>query len=310
MKEKRFLRVLTISLILSLGILLSINLLSFEFSGYDQQLAIAQINSNSLIRTSSFLPGLGIVPPPLTQQISLAQVTPLTTSTLDSSYYRDIYTMYGTQARTFTNPFAAYGSTAMQYADPFSQAAANTMSYANIFGISMQTGQGFYRDPFYTTGGKYINYASPVGGFSSDMAYSMTPMGGTTHVGSSLTTPWTHIHTNINTAAGILGAGTSIEHAAIGTPTIFNLMGMHPAAAGTLALKTYGPQTAAMDRMLSNTYSQRWRLELFLPRRYKLSRSRNGRNRPLCYRLFSSTGSPPDSCSCSWPWISNFCSSV
>jgi hypothetical protein len=275
MREKRFLRVLLFSLILGLGILLCINLLSFEFSGHNPLLAEAQINPN--IRTSSFyfgyptsylgglgtglypglgvglMPGLGL--PPISQQVSLAQVTPLTSSTLDSSYYRDPVTMYGTQARTFTNPFATYGSTAMQYADPFSQAAANTMSYNNIFGVSLEAGQGFYRDPFYATGGKYINYSSPVSGFSSDMAYSMSPVGGTTHLGSSLTTPWTHISTDINRAYGPGAAGASIGHVAIGVPTVFNMAGFHPAVAGQLALMTYGSETAAMDRALGNTYA-------------------------------------------------------
>jgi hypothetical protein len=193
--------------------------------------------------------------PPLTQQISLAQVTPFTSSTLNSSYYRDPITMYGTQASTFTNPFATYGSTAMQYAGPFSQAAANTTSYANIFGVNMQTGQGFYRDPFYTTGGKYINYASPVGGFSSDMAYSMSPLGGTSHLGSSLTTPWTHYSTNINSAYGLAATGASVQHAAFGMPTLFDMAGFNKAVTGQLALQTYGSETAAMDRMLSNTYA-------------------------------------------------------
>ena len=44
-------------------------------------------------------------------------------------------------------------------------------------------------------------------------------------------------------------------HAAFGMPTAFNLTGMHPAAAGALALATYGSETAAMDRMLGNTYA-------------------------------------------------------
>lgn len=270
MKEKRFLRVFTFSLILGLGILLSL-----QFSVYAQT-TNPYINPNSPIRTSSILGyptsylgglgtglypglGLGLMPglglPPLSQQVSLAQVSPLTSSTLNSSYYRDIFTTHGTQARTFTNPFATYGSTGMVYSDPFSQAAANTMSYSNIFGVNMQTGQGFYRDPLYTTGGKYINYASPVGGFSSDMGYSMSPLGGATHVGSSLTTPWTHYSTDINTAYGLGAAGTSVAHAAFGMPTVFNMVGMNPAVAGTMALMTYGSETAAMDRMLSNTYA-------------------------------------------------------
>jgi hypothetical protein len=129
------------------------------------------------------------------------------------------------------------------------------MLYQNVFGVSLNQGQGFYRDPFYSTGGKYINYSSLAGGFSSDTAYSMSPLGGTTHVGSSLTTPWTHIHTNINTAAGIAGAGTSIEHAAFGMPTVFNAMGFNPAVAGQLSLMAFGSETAAMDRMLANTYA-------------------------------------------------------
>ncbi|MGA1839891.1 MAG: hypothetical protein ACMUIU_04615 [bacterium] len=272
MREKRFLKVLYISFILGIGILLSLNLLSFEFSGFDPDLAIA---ANANIRTSDFFfgyptsliggglglygtglyPGLGLGYMPISQNVSLAQVTPLTSSTLNSTYYRDLFTTYGSQASTFANPFAIYGSTSMQYADPFSQAAANSMSYSNIFGVNLNQGQGFYRDPFYTTGGKYINYSSPVGGFSSDMGYSMTPLGGTTHLGSSLTTPWTHIHTNINTAAGVLGAGTSIEHAAFGMPTVFDAMGFSKSTAGVMNLLTYGSQTAAMDRMLSNTYA-------------------------------------------------------
>jgi hypothetical protein len=268
MREKRFLKVFIISLILGLGILLSLNLLSFEFSGYAPELAIA---ANANIRTSSFIPGYptsylgglgtglygypGLGYMPISQNVSLAQVTPLTTSTLNSTYYRDLFTTYGTQANTFSNPFATYGSTAMQYTGPFSQAAANTMSYSNIFGVSLNQGQGFYRDPFYTTGGKYINYSSLAGGFSSDTAYSMTPLGGTTHLGSSLTTPWTHYSTDINTAYGLAGGGTSIAHAAFGTPTVFNMAGLHPDVAGTLALVTYGSETAAMDRALSNTYA-------------------------------------------------------
>jgi hypothetical protein len=228
MKEKRLSRVLTISLIVSLGILLS-----FCFSGYAQ-----------------FLPYI-----PVTMQTNYVQTTPFTTSSLNSSYYRDIYTMYGTQNTAFSNPFATYGSSSMQYADPFSQAAANTMTYQNVFGVSLNQGQGFYRDPFYSTGGKYINYSSLAGGFSSDMGYTMTPVGGTTHLGSSLTTPWTHIHTNIDTAAGIAGAGIGVEHAAFGMPTVFNAMGFNPAVAGQLSLMAFGSETAAMDRMLGNTYA-------------------------------------------------------
>ncbi|MGA1795198.1 MAG: hypothetical protein ACMUIL_04980 [bacterium] len=174
---------------------------------------------------------------------------------MNSSYYRDIYTTYGTQNTAFSNPFATYGSSSMLYTDPFSQAASNTMSYQNVFGQRFETGQEFYRDPFYAAGGKYTNYSSLIGGFSSEMGYTMTPFGGTTHLGSSLTTPWTHIETNINTAAGIAGAGTSIQHAAFGMPTVYNMMGFNPAVAGQLSLITYGHETAAMDRMLSNTYA-------------------------------------------------------
>ncbi|MGA1843310.1 MAG: hypothetical protein ACMUIS_01965 [bacterium] len=183
------------------------------------------------------------------------QTTPFTTSAMNSSYYRDIYTTYGTQNTAFSNPFATYGSSSMLYTDPFSQAASNTMSYQNVFGQRFETGQEFYRDPFYAAGGKYTNYSSLIGGFSSEMGYTMTPFGGTTHLGSSLTTPWTHIETNINTAAGIAGAGTSIQHAAFGMPTVYNMMGFNPAVAGQLSLMTYGHETAAMDRMLSNTYA-------------------------------------------------------
>ncbi|MGA1789937.1 MAG: hypothetical protein ACMUIM_00500 [bacterium] len=232
MNEKRLLRVIMISLFMSLGILLA-----FQFSVYAYYAGIPTL--------------------PFTQQISSIQNTPFTSSTLNSSFYRDFYTTYGTQASTFANPFSTYGSTSMLYADPFSQASANTMSYANIFGVTIESGQGSYRDPFYTTGGKYINYSSPVGGFSSDQAYSMSLLGGSTSSSFSLTTPWTHVSSDINTAYGPGFAGTSLAHTAFGMPTIFNLTGMNPAAAGTVALLAYGSETAAMDRMIqqSNTYA-------------------------------------------------------
>ncbi|MGA1863541.1 MAG: hypothetical protein ACMUHX_00605 [bacterium] len=235
MREKRFLKVLYISFILCFGIIVSV-----QISGY------AQINPYLSL-------GLGVIP--ISQNVSVAQVSPLTSSTLNSTYYRDLFTTYGSQTNTFTNPFAAYGSTSMQYADTFSQAAASSMSYNNIFGVSLNQGQGYYRDPFYTTGGKYINYSTPVSGFSSDTSYSMSLMGSTQHLGSSLTTPWTHYSTDINTAYGLAGGGTSIAHAAFGMPTAFNMVGFSPATAGTMNLLTYGSETAAMDRMLSNTYA-------------------------------------------------------
>jgi hypothetical protein len=199
----------------------------------------------------------GIPVLPQTQTISAIQNTPFTSSTLNSSFYRDLTTMYGTQASTFTNPFATYGSTGMVYADPFSQASAKTTSYANIFGVSFEMGQGSYRDPFYATGGKYINYSSPVGGFSSDQAYTASLMGGATSSSFSLTTPWTHLSTDINRAYGPGYAGTSIAHEAFGMPTIFNLTGMNPSAAGVVNLLAYGSETAAMDRLIqqNNVYA-------------------------------------------------------
>ena len=239
MKEKRLLRVIVLSLFLGLGILLA-----FQFSA-----------------SAYFGGGIGALGIPFalpqTATISAVQNTPFTSSTLDSFLYRDLTTQYGTQATTFTNPFATYGSTAMQYADPFSQAAANTMSYANIFGVSLEQGQGYYRDPFYMTGGKYINYSSPVGGFSSDQAYTASLMGGSTSRSFSLTTPWTHVSSDINTAYGPGFTGTSIAHQAYGMPTVYNLAGFNPSVAGTLALLTYGSETAAMDRMIqqNNVYA-------------------------------------------------------
>jgi hypothetical protein len=238
MKEKRLLRVIMLSLFLGLGILLA-----FQFS------ASAYFGGG--------ISAFGIPPLPQTQTISAVQNTPFTSSTLNSSFYRDFYTTYGTQASTLSNPFATYGSTSMLYADPFSQASANTMSYANIFGVSIESGQGFYRDRFYTTGGKYINYSSPVGGFSSDQAYTASLMGGSTSSSFSLTTPWTHVSSDINTAYGPGFTGTSLAHTAFGMPTVFNLTGMSPGAAGVMNLLAYGSETAAMDRMIqqSNTYA-------------------------------------------------------
>ena len=232
MKEKRLLRALMISLIFGVGILLV-----FQFSAY------------------AYYTGIPLLPQ--TSTISAIQNTPFTSSTLNSSFYRDLTTVYGTQASTFTNPFATYGSTGMVYADPFSQANASTMSYANIFGVSIESGQGSYRDPFYMTGGKYINYSSPVGGFSSDQAYTASLMGGATSSSFSLTTPWTHLSTDINRAYGPGYAGTSIAHEAFGMPTIFNLTGMNPSAAGVVSLLAYGSETAAMDRMIqqNNVYA-------------------------------------------------------
>jgi hypothetical protein len=237
MKKTRFLRVLIISLILCFGIMFCIQTTSHAYFGL-----------------------------PYTQEISAVQINPFMSSSLNASLYSDLFSTYGTRATSLTNPFATYGSNAMFYNDPLSTASAQTMSYANIFGESFQTGQGFYRDPFYSTGGQYVNYANPAGGFSVDQAYAASPFGGGTHVSSELILPWAYYGTSIDTsygsgvAATFLGPmptasyGVGVQHAAFGTPTAFNMLGVNPDVAGQLALVAFAPYTASMDRALSNTY--------------------------------------------------------
>jgi len=199
---------------------------------------------------------------PSIQQLDIVQNTPFYQSTLAAYSYQDLFSLYNTRATSLTNPFSNISTTGMVYADPFSQAGAQTMSYSNIFGTSLNTGQGYYRDPFYTTGGQYINYSSLGGGFSSDMAYSASPFGGTTHVSSELALPWTYYGTSIDTAWGmgtvgfmpVSSVGASVQHAAFGTPTIYNMMGLSPDVAGSLAVHAYSPETATMNRYLSDVY--------------------------------------------------------
>ena len=266
MNERRFLRVLTISLILlCIGILLSC-----QISVYAQ----SDESDEDVPRTSNIIPFLnypvyGVSPLagagfpylgmaagvlPYTQQILAVQNTPLTSSAMNAYLYRDPLHMYGTQSIQFANPFMAYGSNSMMYTDAFSQAQAQTMSYSNIFGVNINQGQGVYRDPLYMTAGKYMNYSSPVGGFSFDQAIAQSPLGGATHMSSELITPMTYYGTEINTAYGMgaigimpaVSHGVNIQHAALGTP-LTDLQ-------GTTLLMATGSELSAMNRDLSNQY--------------------------------------------------------
>ena len=263
MYERRFLRVLTISLILlCFGILLF-----FQISVYAQ-------SDEDVLRSSSIIPflgypvygvsplagagfpytGIGVGGLPYIQQISTVQNTPLASSAMNSYVYRDLLSMYGTQSTQFVNPFMAYGTNTMGYVDPLSQAQAQTMSYSNIFGVNINQGQGYYRDPLYMTAGKYMNYSSPVGGYSFDQAIAQSPFGGATHVSSELITPMTYYGTEINTAygTGAIGLmpaasyGLNIQHAAMGAP-LTELQ-------GTMLLMATGSELSAMNRELSNQY--------------------------------------------------------
>jgi hypothetical protein len=203
---------------------------------------------------------------PTNEQISIVQNNPFSQSTLDASLYRDLTTLYQTQSTSVLNPFMQLGTESMAYLDPYSQAYAKTMDYSNLFGVSLRQGEGFYQDMFYMTGGKYIDYSSLNTGFSFDQAFAKTPFEVATHVSSGLTTPWTHYGTTIDTVHGAGVTATlfglmpasssrlSIQHMAVGTPTVFNLAGMHPDAAGQLAVHAYSSETAAMNRYLSNQY--------------------------------------------------------
>ena len=253
MNDRRFLRVLMISLIL-----LCCGILFFcQISVYAQ----SEESDEDVPRTSDIIPflnypvyGVGAGVLPYTQQISAVQNTPLTSSAMNAYLYRDPLSMYGTQSTLFANPLMISGSNAMVYADMFSQAQAQTMSYSNIFGVNINQGQGFYRDPLYMAAGKYMNYSSPVGGYSFDQAMVQSPFGGATHMSSEISTPWSYYGTEINTAygAGAIGLmpatshGVNVQHAAIGAP-LTELQ-------GTMLLMATGSELSAMNRDLSNQY--------------------------------------------------------
>ncbi|MBN2372181.1 hypothetical protein JXL19_00130 [bacterium] len=240
MFKKRFLRVLIYNLLFGLGICLISSVPVFSYYG------------------------AGIFP--TTGQLSVVQNTPFSSSTLNSSLYADLATFYQTQSTSLLNPFMQLGTNSLIYRDPLSQAYANTMNYSNIFGVSLQQGQGLYADPFYMTGGKYLNYTSPNTGLSFDQAFAQSPFGGSTHVSSSLVMPWASYGTSIDTvhAAGLTAtlfgvmpsssSGLSISHAAYGTPTVFNLTGLHPDVAGQLAVHAYSPETSALNMYLRDNY--------------------------------------------------------
>ena len=185
---------------------------------------------------------------------------------MDSFAYRDITTLYNTQATSFTNPFASYATTSANYRDFFSQASAGTMSYESIFGVSLNQGYGSYSDPFMATGGSYIDYKSPISSIHFDQGFMATQFGATTHVSGGFSTPWTTIGSSFDTVSGrgIVGTiagpmlatsyGISGQHFAFGTPTGFEMAGMHPAAAGQLAVHAFAHEGAAMDRILANQY--------------------------------------------------------
>jgi len=203
---------------------------------------------------------------PLVEQLNIVNPTPFSNSTLDAYSYRDLTTLYSTNASTFSNMFASSATQSGVYADLFSQASFNTSTYSNIFGVSLNTGQGYYRDPLYSTGGQYINYSSPISGLSFDQAYSQTPFSGTSHYSGEFSTPWTYIGTSIDsvTAQGLVptimgvlpssSTGTSIQHAAFGIPTAYNLAGFNPSVAGQLALSQFGTEAAAMNSILADQY--------------------------------------------------------
>jgi hypothetical protein len=154
----------------------------------------------------------------------------------------------------------------MTYRDPYTQAYASALDYSNLLGVSLKQGEGYYSDLFYKTGGSYINYSSPNTGFAFDKAFAQSPFEIATHVSGSVVMPWASYGTSIDTinAAGLTAtlfgvmpstsSGLSVAHAAYGTPTVFNLAGLHPDVAGQLAVHAYSPETAAMDRYLSNQY--------------------------------------------------------
>lgn len=240
MNVKRFLKAFNICLIMSLGILLTFSLSAQAYYG------------------------LGGIPS--TQQLSSVYNTAFTSQSLNAYSYRDLTTMYNTTASTFTNPFATYGSTQANYADIFSQAGANTQSYSNIFGVNYSQGSGFYRDPYYMTSGSYMDYSSPFFQTSYNQGTAATPYGIAGSVSGSISAPWFTYGTAIDTVSGmgitasVLGAmptssyGYGIQHTAFGTPTGFNMAGLHPDAAGQLALHAFSSEAAAIDRMWSSQY--------------------------------------------------------
>ena len=257
MNEKRFLRVVIISLILFLGILVAI-----------QTPVFAQADPN-IRRTGAFLPGypypsygvyplagagvgalypaMGLGVLPYTQSLSVQQNLPYFSSSMNSYLYRDILTLQATQSAQVSNPFMTYASNAGVYADPISQAAYKNISYSNVFGVNLNAGQGYYMDPFYSTAGKYINYASPVGSFSFDSAIARSPVGIATNISSELSTGLFYYGTNFSTSAGITGAASSTQHASFGTPFVSPVAGRLYLVANSMELNT-------MNQYLSNQY--------------------------------------------------------
>jgi hypothetical protein len=128
--------------------------------------------------------------------------------------------------------------------------------------------------PLYSTGyfgfpqfsGFSLDYATPIGGFSAGQAFTLSPAGGSYHVGGELLLPWTYYGTSIDTSFGrgvVPGPfgfiptaryGISTQHEAFGIPTPLHATGLHPDVAGQLTLAASAPYTAALDRALSNVY--------------------------------------------------------
>jgi hypothetical protein len=219
-------------------------------------------------------------PIPVTSNISAVYsnpFNPFTTTTLNSSTYFDFLSSYVANERIDTTPFDSLATFNMMYSDIMTNAMSQNLAYTNLLGMNYQEGRSIYNNPATAATGQYRNFISPVGGFSSDTAFTATPGGVSTHVARELIMPWFYYGTAMDAAQGVniapsltgavpvVTSGTNVSHASFGLPMPADLTGMGNYLRGVAALETYGQEASAMNRAWGWDYAYTKEMMPFVP---------------------------------------------
>jgi hypothetical protein len=190
----------------------------------------------------------------ISQDISIGYGTPFGSYTLDSNAFISPFLQTSSYASTMTNPFAMVSNQSSYYGDLLSTASDRSFAYSNIFGFNYSTGTNMYADPFYTTGGQYLNIGAPGSLYSSEYDYTRSIAGGGTHYENTLVLPWSTFSADVSTSYGLVGmipaTGYSASSLSLGTPTAFSSLGRY--GEGVANLVAYAPISAQMDRALGD----------------------------------------------------------
>ncbi|MGA1868253.1 MAG: hypothetical protein ACMUJM_06870 [bacterium] len=184
------------------------------------------------------------------------------TYTFDQTQVRDLFAASSVIDVASGTPFSAFTSHTAEKKDLFSTSFVNVTSSSTLWGKSLQSGTAYYSDPWVTTGGEYLDFGLPTMGLSTDSAFYQGITGAGGSVSSALDTTWFHFEsslgteTEVGTVMGPFGPlpAQSFEvdktYATYGKVDIATL-GIHPALAGAVTLRSHAVEIGAMDRVLS-----------------------------------------------------------